>query len=88
MALKRDEIKDPNSCLNRAADDEPIFVLRGKDPLSAKLVRTWAAGALLEGHHEDDKIKAAWRYADAMDAWRKAKSESQPAPTHNEETQK
>jgi len=70
MAIKRDEINDPTSCLNRAADDEPIFVLRAKDKLAAKLVRDWAAEAVLEGHHDDAKIKAAWRYADAMDAWR------------------
>jgi hypothetical protein len=73
MAIKRDEIADPNSCLNRAADDEPIFVLRAKDMLAPKLVRDWAAKAVLDGHHEDAKIKAAWRFADAMEAWRKAR---------------
>lgn len=70
MAIKRDEISNPDSCLNRAFRDEPIFVLRAKDKLAAKLVRDWAAKAVIEGHHEDAKIKAAWRYADAMDAWR------------------
>jgi hypothetical protein len=72
MALKRDEIADPNSCLNRAADDEPIFILRAKDQLTPKLVRDWAAKAAIEGHHEIEKIEAAWKFADRMDAWRRA----------------
>jgi hypothetical protein len=70
MAIKRDEISDPNSCLNRAADDEPVFVLRAKDPLAAKLVEDWAAKAVLEGLHDDAKIQAAWRFAQTMKAWR------------------
>jgi hypothetical protein len=70
MALKRDEISDPNSCLNRAADDEPIFILRAKDPLAAKLVEEWAAKAVLEQAHEDPKIQAAYRFAQAMKEWR------------------
>lgn len=70
MAIKRDEVADPNSCLNRAADDEPVFVLRAKDPLAAKLVEDWAARSLLAGMHED-KPQSAFRYAQAMRAWRK-----------------
>ena len=27
--IKRDEISDPTSCLNRALEDEPLFVLTG-----------------------------------------------------------
>lgn len=70
MALKRDEIADPNSCLNRAAEDEPIFVLRAKDPLAAKMVEDWAARAVLAGLHQD-KAQGAFRYAQAIRAWRK-----------------
>ena len=69
MTIKRYELADPNSCLNRAADDEPIFVLRAKDPLAAKSVEDWAARAVLSGLH-DDKAKAAYRFAQAMRAWR------------------
>lgn len=39
---KKDEIATATSCLNKAADDEPIFVLRAKDPLGAVMVRQWA----------------------------------------------
>jgi hypothetical protein len=44
MALtKREEIDNPNSCLNKAADDEPVFVIRAKDSLAPVIVRRWAA---------------------------------------------
>lgn len=80
MAIKRDEVADPNSCLNHAADDEPIFVLRAKDPLAAKLVEDWAARALLASLHED-KHQAAFRFAQAMRAWRKKNfPEAPPEP--------
>ena len=67
--IKRDEIADPNSCLNRAADDEPIFVLRAKDPLAAKLVEDWAARAVVAGLH-DDHSREAYRFAQGMRLWR------------------
>ena len=31
-----------SSCLKKATDDEPIFVLRAQDQLSADCVRDWA----------------------------------------------
>lgn len=40
--IKRDELANPNSCLNRAGDDEPIFVLRAHDPDAAAVVLEWA----------------------------------------------
>lgn len=67
--LKKDELANPRSCLSRAAPEEPIFVLRGKDALAAQTVRLWAAMAL--GRHEPDKIVDALQLADMMDAWRK-----------------
>lgn len=35
--------KKTDSCLQKAADDEPIFVLRGKDASSPKVVLHWIA---------------------------------------------
>lgn len=32
---------DEFDCYDAAADDEPIFVLRARDPLAAELVREW-----------------------------------------------
>ena len=40
---KSDEVSISTSCLNRAADDEPIFTLRANDPTAPGVVRSWAA---------------------------------------------
>lgn len=42
MASKRNTIADPNSCLNKASDAEPLFVLRANDELAPLVVRDWA----------------------------------------------
>lgn len=65
--IKKDELRGPHSCLNKAAPEEPIFVLRAKDPLAAQTVRLWAAMA--SGVHEIDKIGEAKALADDMEAW-------------------
>jgi hypothetical protein len=70
MALKKDEIANPKSCLNKAADDEPVFVLRAKDPLAALIVRHWAFVAEEHGVHEPEKLAEARALADRMDAWK------------------
>ena len=38
---KRDEILDPNSCLNRAASNEMIFVLLARDKAAPFAIRSW-----------------------------------------------
>jgi hypothetical protein len=38
---KRDEVADPGSCLNKARDDEWLFVLLGRDPAAPAAVRAW-----------------------------------------------
>jgi hypothetical protein len=38
---KRDEMADPRSCLNKARDDEWLFVLLGRDPAAPAAVRAW-----------------------------------------------
>jgi hypothetical protein len=79
MSLKRDEIANPESCLNKAADDEPIFVLRANDPVAASIVRAWADeyvehkreyntdGCLT--HKQLSKAQEARGLANQMDAW-------------------
>lgn len=58
---KRQELEEADSCLNRAADDEPLFVLRANDPLFATLVRAWASKYCAR------KIKArCWREREAV----------------------
>lgn len=39
--IRREEISNPHSCLNRARDDEHVFVLLERDPAMAPAIRTW-----------------------------------------------
>lgn len=68
---KRDELMNPDSCLNRAGDDEPLFVIRAKDELSSTMVRQWAESAAMTNAHEPEKIQEARMLAESMENWRK-----------------
>ena len=68
---KCDEVRDPESCLNHCERDEPIFVIRAKDPLGSTTVRSWAQHAV--GIHEKEKIAEANMLADIMDNWRNSR---------------
>ena len=59
--LKKDEVTYPNSCLNKAADGEMIFVLREKDAAMAGTIRDWVERRLRLGlnQREDRKIMDA-----------------------------
>ncbi len=65
--IKRLELSTPTSCLNKAAVDEPVFVLRAKDPIAAMTIRHWATMAI--GVHEMAKIKEAGELALQMEQW-------------------
>jgi len=67
---KRDEQIDPESTWNRAAQEEPLFVIRAKDKLSASMVRQWAEAAAMTGAHEPEKIQEARELAEIMESWR------------------
>jgi len=72
--MKRlDELTDPMSCINKAADDEPVFVLRANDVIAASIVDYWANCAESGDHHEDWKIKEARELAQEMRRWRTEK---------------
>lgn len=70
MATKREELADPNSCFNKAGDDEPVFVLRAKDRVAPAVVRDWAHRAKGAGVHDDEKVKEAMDHALRMEEWR------------------
>jgi hypothetical protein len=76
---KADNLRNPTSCLNKAAADEPLFILRAKDPLAAQAVRHWAT--MSDGNHEPEKIAQALKAADEMDAWRKRNQPPEVART-------
>ncbi len=56
------------SCYDKAAPDEPIFVLRAKDVLAPSVVRDWAYKALLAGTPLA-KVKEALECSMAMGDW-------------------
>jgi len=70
MTTKRQELVSDRSCLSRAGEDEPIFVLRAKDPIAAIAVRIWVTLANDRGIHMD-RVEEAELLADQMDFWRK-----------------
>lgn len=55
-------------CLGKAADGEPIFILRGQDALAADLVERWAVEAQGVGCPWN-KVLEAKRLAQAMREW-------------------
>jgi hypothetical protein len=65
---KAEELANPDSCLNKAADDEPIFVLRGRDALAAEVVRFWATIAQ-DNNVPAGKVLDALTLADQMELW-------------------
>jgi hypothetical protein len=79
--IKSEELKRPESCLNMARSDEPIFVLRANDELAPTVVRRWATeyrnsktryGSKLLTIEQDAKHRQALALADQMEIWKSA----------------
>ena len=70
MSTKRQTLDDPNSCLNKAKDNEPIFVLRANDPIAPLVVRIWASLSTHLGPHSVIKTSSALLAAVDMEDWR------------------
>lgn len=54
---KRDELSDPNSCLNKARDDERLFVLLARDEDAPETIRFWIAKRIKRGKNKPDDQK-------------------------------
>jgi hypothetical protein len=50
-----------SGCMVKAAEDEPIFVLRAKDPLAPLSVQDWVFRAKFTGLHDSGKIGGSGR---------------------------
>lgn len=80
---KSDELANPRSCINLAAPDEPVFVLRGNDELAPDIVRAWvvtyrsAKGQAITPAQER-KASEALELAAAMEAWRYHEASQHP----------
>jgi hypothetical protein len=66
---KRDELADPGSCLNKAREDEWLFVLLGRDPAAPAAVHAWIAERVRLGLNgpDDPKIREAGRWIAAAE---------------------
>ena len=62
------EISETNSCWNKAADDELVFVLLGRDVAAAATVRFWAQERIRLGENQpgDAKIAEALAWAEQV----------------------
>lgn len=87
---KLKEISEPTSCLNRALDDEPIFVLKSTDELAGSIVRTWAimyfkqksAQPMGMTPKQRAKYEEAMALALDMDRWHAEHKGEKLTPTH------
>jgi hypothetical protein len=75
--LKKDELSSPSSCINKAADDEPVFVLRAQDAIAPDVVRLWAGRAWQAGVPQA-KVNEAYDLASQMQAWQREHSAKVP----------
>jgi hypothetical protein len=65
--LKKDELATATSCLNRAADDEPLFVIRAHDPSAPSVVAAWARDYLeSKGGYKNAPARSIAKYEEAL----------------------
>src|SRR3954466_1126063 len=76
--IKSQELTDPNSCLNKSRDDEPLFVLAARDRKAQWTVRFWMLLAYVFGTTRETTINGADQTADEMDDWYNANMKTSP----------
>lgn len=67
--LKYEELADPDSCINKANENEWVFVLLGRDAAAPYAIRAWAAERIRLGKNRqrDMQICEALAAADSME---------------------
>jgi hypothetical protein len=67
---KREELSNPNSCMNRAHLTEMTFVLLARDVAAPSAIREWCRLRCLHGKNKpgDEQIREALACAEAMEA--------------------
>lgn len=75
---KKDELSNPQSCLNRAGDNEMVFVLLARDAAAPTTIRKWVEERLRlgENHQDDDQIEDALACAVTMEKQRAKRLEA------------
>jgi hypothetical protein len=71
MGTKTELMRDPNSCLGKAADDEPVFLLRAHDVAAPAVIEYWVGKriALNKNAPDDPKIIESLDIANKMREW-------------------
>lgn len=69
---KRDELSNPDSCMNRARDDEWTFVLLGRDLAATVAVRAWIDERIRLGKNQpnDSQVLEAERWIESVESER------------------
>lgn len=52
--IKRLELSDPQSCMSRAEQEEPTFVLLGRDITAPAAIRAWCELRIVAGKNKRD----------------------------------
>lgn len=80
---KRDEVRDPKSCLNKARDDEWLFILLSRDTAAPVAVEAWIKERIRLGKNADDdpQILEARQWVAAV---RDGQTRQAIAPEHRE----
>ena len=67
--IKRDELTDTESCLNKARDNERLFVMLARDPAAPVAIRAWIAERIRLGKNtaSDEQIREAFECASLME---------------------
>lgn len=58
-------------CLGRAADDEPVFILRGQDATMPHMLEFWANAVEQMNDESNSKILDARKFAREVRAWQR-----------------
>jgi hypothetical protein len=70
---KKEMVENKDSCLNKAADNEPLFVLRAQDMLAPQFVNAWANSleqyCVQKNKPVPAKVADAYEIANQMRAW-------------------
>jgi hypothetical protein len=68
MKTKREEMDDPNSCWNKAKDDEPVFILLGRDISAPYAIEMWVDARIVadKNKFEDKQIQESLEVAKEM----------------------
>ena len=66
---KCDELNDSESCLNKATDNERLFILIARDPAAPIAIRAWIAERIRLGKNvpADEQIREAFKCAALME---------------------